>query len=92
MICFKGTGSKVSKLKTGHTTIGAQAAKAGEATADGVVTRSDLLLAQVRLGPLQARDVEAVVIDSDMPYVLYGNSFLQGFRLQWEQGRLSLTP
>ena len=49
-------------------------------------------LAQVRLGPLQARDVEAVVIDSDMPYVLYGNSFLQGFRLQWEQGRLSLTP
>jgi aspartyl protease family protein len=48
-------------------------------------------LAQVSLGSLQARDIEAVVIDSDMPYVLYGNSFLQGFRLQWEQGRLSLA-
>ena len=49
-------------------------------------------LARVSLGSLQARDVEAVVIDSDMPYVLYGNSFLQGFRLQWAQGRLTLTP
>jgi aspartyl protease family protein len=48
-------------------------------------------LAQVSLGSLQARDIEAVVIDSDMPYVLFGNSFLQGFRLQWEQGRLSLA-
>lgn len=49
-------------------------------------------LAQVALGPLQARDVEAVVIEGNLPYVLYGNSFLQGFKLQWEQGRLSLAP
>jgi aspartyl protease family protein len=61
-------------------------------TASGRSAGRRVRLAQVRLGPLQARDVEAVVIDSDMPYVLYGNSFLQGFRLQWEQGRLSLTP
>ena len=61
-------------------------------TASGRSAGRRVRLAQVSLGPLQARDVEAVVIDSDMPIVLYGNSFLRGFRLQWEQGRLSLTP
>lgn len=61
-------------------------------TASGRSAGRRVRLAQVSLGPLQARDVDAVVIDSDMPFVLYGNSFLQGFRLQWEQGRLSLTP
>ena len=61
-------------------------------TASGRSAGRRVRLAQVSLGPLQARDVEAVVIDSDMPFVLYGNSFLRGFRLQWEQGRLSLTP
>ncbi|WP_293995397.1 retropepsin-like aspartic protease family protein [Sphaerotilus sp.] len=60
-------------------------------TASGRSAGRRVRLAQVSLGPLQARDVEAVVIDSDMPFVLYGNSFLQGFRLQWEQGRLSLV-
>jgi aspartyl protease family protein len=61
-------------------------------TAAGRSPGRRLRLAQVSLGSLQARDIEAVVIDSDMPYVLYGNSFLQGFRLQWDQGRLSLAP
>ena len=61
-------------------------------TASGRSTGRRVRLAQVSLGPLQARDVEAVVIDSDMPFVLYGNSFLRGFRLHWEQGQLSLTP
>lgn len=61
-------------------------------TASGRSAGRRVRLAQISLGPLQARDVEAVVIDSDMAYVLFGNSFLQGFRLQWEQGRLSLTP
>jgi aspartyl protease family protein len=46
---------------------------------------------RVRLGPLEARDVDAVVIDVDLPYVLYGNSFLQDFHLQWGQGRLTLS-
>jgi hypothetical protein len=46
VICFKGTGSKVSKLKTGHTTIGAQAAKVGVATADEGVTHSVPLITQ----------------------------------------------
>jgi len=61
-------------------------------TASGRSAGRRVRLAQISLGPLQARDVEAVVIDSDMAYVLFGNSFLQSFRLQWEQGRLSLTP
>ncbi|MEX8494486.1 TIGR02281 family clan AA aspartic protease [Sphaerotilus sp.] len=61
-------------------------------TASGRSAGRRVRLAQISLGPLPAHDVEAIVIDSDMPYVLYGNSFLQGFRLQWEQGRLSLTP
>lgn len=61
-------------------------------TASGRSNGRRVRLAQVSLGSLQARDIEAVVIDSDMPYVLYGNSFLQGFRLQWAQGRLTLTP
>lgn len=61
-------------------------------TASGRSAGRRVKLAQVSLGPLVARNVDAVVIDSDMPHVLFGNSFLQGFRLQWEQGRLSLTP
>ena len=61
-------------------------------TASGRSAGRRVRLAQVSLGPLQARDVEAVVIDSDLPHVLVGNSFLQGFRLQWEQGRLSMSP
>ncbi|MBP8270881.1 MAG: retroviral-like aspartic protease family protein [Sphaerotilus sp.] len=61
-------------------------------TASGRGVGRRVRLAQVSLGPLVARNVDAVVIDSDMPHVLYGNSFLQGFRLQWEQGRLSMTP
>jgi aspartyl protease family protein len=46
---------------------------------------------RVRLGPLEARDVEALVIEAELPYVLYGNSFLQDFHLQWGQGRLTLS-
>lgn len=61
-------------------------------TASGRSNGRRVRLAQVSLGSLRARDIEALVIDSDMPYVLYGNSFLQGFRLQWAQGRLTLTP
>ncbi|MFM2340622.1 MAG: hypothetical protein RLZZ592_275 [Pseudomonadota bacterium] len=46
---------------------------------------------RVRLGPLEARDVDAIVIEAELPYVLYGNSFLQDFHLQWGQGRLTLS-
>lgn len=61
-------------------------------TAASVSMGRRIRLAQVALGSLQARDVDAVVIEGNLPYVLYGNSFLQGFKLQWEQGRLSLAP
>jgi aspartyl protease family protein len=61
-------------------------------TAAGRSSGRRVRLPRVSLGPLQAQDVEAVVIDTELPYVLYGASFLQGFRVQSEQGRMTLTP
>lgn len=60
-------------------------------TAAGRRSGRQVRLEQVRLGPLQARAVDAVIVEVDLPYVLFGNSFLQDFRLQWEQGRLTLS-
>jgi aspartyl protease family protein len=60
-------------------------------TAAGRSVGRRVKIERVRLGPLEARDVDAVVIDVDLPYVLYGNSFLQDFHLQWGQGRLTLS-
>lgn len=61
-------------------------------TAAGRSSGRRVRLPRVSLGPLQAHDVEAVVIDTELPYVLYGASFLQGFKVQSEQGRMTLTP
>jgi aspartyl protease family protein len=61
-------------------------------TAAGRSNGRRVRLPRVSLGPLLAHDVEAVVIDTELPYVLYGNSFLQGFKVQSEQGRMTLTP
>ena len=61
-------------------------------TAAGRSSGRRVRLPRVSLGPLQAHDVEAVVVDTELPYVLYGASFLQGFKVQSEQGRMTLTP
>jgi aspartyl protease family protein len=34
--------------------------------------------------------VDAVVLDTDLPYVLLGNSFLSRFQLQWQGSQLQL--
>ena len=70
--------------------------RAGQAadvqTASGRGTGRRVRLAQVALGGLQAREVEAVVVEGQLPFVLYGNSFLKGFRMEAAQGRLTLSP
>lgn len=51
-------------------------------TAGGTVAVHTLSLGSVRLGDVELYDVQAVVIASDMPFVLLGNSFLSRFSMQ----------
>lgn len=67
-----------------------QAPRTRVQTANGELAGWRVMLERVQLGRLEARRVEAVVIDTDLPYVLLGNSFLGRFRLQWQEGRLQL--
>ncbi|MFM2056761.1 MAG: hypothetical protein RLY71_1146 [Pseudomonadota bacterium] len=67
-----------------------QAPRTKVQTANGELAGWRVTLERVQLGRLEARRVEAVVIDTDLPYVLLGNSFLGRFRLQWQDGQLQL--
>lgn len=60
-------------------------------TANGELAGWRVTLERVRLGRLEAQRVEAVVIDTDLPYVLLGNSFLARFKVQWQDGQLQLA-
>ncbi len=50
-------------------------------TANGVVNGWRVRLSSVRLGDVVAYDVDAAVLNSTMPYVLLGNSFLSRFQM-----------
>ena len=50
-------------------------------TANGVAQGWRLRLDAVRIGDMEVRDVEAVVMPHALPYVLLGNSFLRGFQM-----------
>ena len=52
------------------------------ATANGPVPVYIINLTSVRLGPVEVANVEAVVLPSDMPMVLLGNSFLGRFSMR----------
>lgn len=51
-------------------------------TANGAVPANVVHLASVRVGDVEVRNVEAIVIPGDMSYVLLGNSFLSRFRMK----------
>ena len=50
-------------------------------TANGVAQGWRLRLDSVRIGDLEVRDVEAVIMPHALPFVLLGNSFLRGFQM-----------
>lgn len=60
-------------------------------TANGQVKGWGVRLERLNVGGLEARDVEAVVLDTDLPHLLVGNSFLRRFRVLTEDGRLTVT-
>ncbi len=59
-------------------------------TANGVVTAWRTRLASVRVGDVEVFDVEAVVLQQPMPYVLLGNSFLGRFQMRRDNDQLTL--
>jgi aspartyl protease family protein len=59
-------------------------------TANGVVPTHRVVLTSVRIGDVQVYDVEATVLQSAMPYMLLGNSYLDRFQLRRENDRLTL--
>jgi len=59
-------------------------------TANGTTQGWLVKLASVRIGPLEQHDVEAIVTQEPMPYVLLGNSFLQPYEMTRKGGELTL--
>jgi len=59
-------------------------------TANGVVPAYVIELASVRIGDVQVRDVEAIVIPGQMSHVLLGNSFLNRFQMRRENDVMTL--
>ena len=61
------------------------------ATANGPVPVYVINLTSVRLGPVEVANVEAVVLPSDMPMVLLGNSFLGRFTMRRDSDVMRLV-
>jgi aspartyl protease family protein len=59
-------------------------------TANGVVPAYQLRLNSVRIGSIEVRDVEAIVVPGTMPHVLLGNSFLNRFQMRRENDVMTL--
>ena len=59
-------------------------------TANGVALGWRIKLAAVRVGDVEVREVDAVVGQQPMPYVLLGNSFLTRFQMKRENDQLVL--
>ncbi|MFT7773531.1 TIGR02281 family clan AA aspartic protease [Roseateles sp.] len=59
-------------------------------TANGVVPAYQLQLASVRVGDVEVRNVEAIVIPGIMSHVLLGNSFLNRFQMRRENDVMTL--
>lgn len=51
-------------------------------TANGPVPANVVQLASVRIGDVEVRHIEAIVIPGDMDFVLLGNSFLSRFQMK----------
>ncbi|MCV2369258.1 retropepsin-like aspartic protease family protein [Roseateles oligotrophus] len=59
-------------------------------TANGVVPAHMMALNTVRIGDVEVRNVEAIVIPGQMSHVLLGNSFLTRFQMQRHNDVLTL--
>ncbi|MFN3414857.1 MAG: TIGR02281 family clan AA aspartic protease [Caldimonas sp.] len=59
-------------------------------TANGAAAAHRVTLGSVRIGDVEVRSVEALVVPQDMPYVLLGNSFLSRFQMKRENDLLFL--
>lgn len=59
-------------------------------TANGVVPAYQIQLASVRVGDVELRDVDAIVIPGLMSHVLLGNSFLNRFQMRRENDVMTL--
>lgn len=59
-------------------------------TANGIVPAYQLQLASVRIGSVEVRGVEAIVIPGLMSHVLLGNSFLNRFQMRRENDVMTL--
>lgn len=59
-------------------------------TANGVAQAYRVKLGSVRVGDVEVYDVDAVVSEQPMPYVLLGNSFINRFSMQREGDQMVL--
>jgi aspartyl protease family protein len=59
-------------------------------TANGAVPAYLIMLASVRIGEIEVREVEAIVIPGQMSHVLLGNSFLNRFQMRRENEVMTL--
>ena len=59
-------------------------------TANGVVPAYQVQLANVRVGEVEVRNVEAIVIPGQMSHVLLGNSYLTRFQMRRDNEILTL--
>lgn len=59
-------------------------------TANGIVPAYQIQLASVRIGSVEVRDVEAIVIPGLTSHVLLGNSFLNRFQMRRENDVMTL--
>ena len=59
-------------------------------TANGAVPAFQVQLASVRIGEVEVRNVEAIVIPAQMSHVLLGNSFLTRFQMRRDNEILTL--
>lgn len=59
-------------------------------TANGIVPAYQLQLTSVRIGDIDVRDVEAIVIPGLISHVLLGNSFLNRFQMRRENDVMTL--
>jgi len=82
------TGATLVAMSTGEAQrLGVEltgARKGLSQTAGGVVETYLVTLARVRVGDVELGNVPAAVIDTPMPFVLLGNSFLQRFSMRRE--------
>lgn len=90
-------------LDTGATTIAMSAADAQRIgldfskgqpvrmnTANGIAPGYRLRLASVRVGDVEVYDVEAIVSEQPMPYILLGNSFISRFSMRRDADQMVL--